>query len=119
MCAYLKLLTNSLKGERKHDRVKRVGGREEIHFMEMVDQQRPLHPPLTTSCIMQQKKGMMFVSEYFLIFIRYIFQLNWNLSGCIGCEWHHSGSWAVSPLLMGCNKKRERKKEGSGLQGAE
>ena len=52
----------------------------------------------------------MFVSEYFLIFIRYIFQLNWNLSGCIGREWHHSSSWAVSPRLMRCNKKREREK---------
>lgn len=48
----------------------------------------------------------MFVSEYFLIFIRYIFQLNWNLSRRIGREWHHSGSWAVPPRLMGCNKER-------------
>lgn len=50
----------------------------------------------------------MFVSEYFLIFIRYIFQLNWNLSRRIGREWHHSSSWAVSPRLMGCNKECER-----------
>lgn len=48
----------------------------------------------------------MFVSEYFLIFIRYIFQLNWNLSRHIGPEWHHSGSWAAPPRLMGCNKDR-------------
>lgn len=48
----------------------------------------------------------MFVSEYFLIFIRYIFQLNWNLSRRIGREWHQSGSWAVPPRLMGCNKER-------------
>lgn len=60
------------------------------------------------------KEGMMFVSEYFLIFIRYIFQLNWNLSGRIGCEWHHSSSWAVSPRLMRCNKKRERETEREG-----
>lgn len=113
MCAwraYLQLLTNSLRGERGHqgDRVSRVGGSGEINFMEMADQRRPP----TTSCIMQQKKGMMFVSEYFLIFIRYIFQLNWNLSGRIGREWHHSSSWAVSPRLMRCNKKRERAREG-------
>lgn len=78
----------------------------------------------------------MFVSEYFLIFIRYIFQLNWNLSRRIGREWHHSGSWAVPPRLMGCNKERagartgegggvawgregERREERSGSQGAE
>lgn len=71
-----------------------------------MDQQRPS----TTNCIMQQKKGMMFVSEYFLIFISYIFQLNWNLSGHIGREWHHSSSCAVSPWLMRCNKKRERER---------
>lgn len=51
------------------------------------------------------------MSEYFLIFIRYIFQLNWNLSGRIGREWHHSSSWAVPPRLMGCNKEEKRKKE--------
>lgn len=69
----------------------------------------------------------MFVSEYFLIFIRYIFQLNWNLSRRIGREWHHSGSWAVPPRLMGCNKERggggggagEQEEERSGSQGAE
>lgn len=65
----------------------------------------------TTSCIMQQKSEMMFVSEYFLIFIRYIFRLNWNLSGRIGHEWHHSSSWAVPPRLMRCNKEKKRKKE--------
>lgn len=62
----------------------------------------------------------MFVSEYFLIFIRYIFQLNWNLSRHIGREWHHRSSWAVSPRLMRCNKRRvgeregENEREGSG-----
>lgn len=58
----------------------------------------------------------MFVSEYFLIFIRYIFQLNWNLSRRIGREWHHSGSWAVPPRLMGCNKERGSE-DGEGERG--
>lgn len=60
----------------------------------------------------------MFVSEYFLIFIRYTFQLNWNLSGRIGREWHHSSSWAVSPQLMRCNKRREKERE-KGKRGRE
>lgn len=105
--------------EEAPERMKRDGGGEEINSMEMGDQRRPP----TTSCIMQQKKEMMFVSDYFLIFIRYIFQLNWNLSGHIGREWHHSSSWTVFPWLMGCNKMRRGgeggKEEGSLLHSAE
>lgn len=51
----------------------------------------------------------MFVSEYFLIFIRYIFLLNWKLSGHIGHEWHHSGNWAV-PQSWWDAIKRERER---------
>lgn len=120
--AFLQLLNKQLLRREKRDKedtVKREGGSREI---KVKGNGGPAETP-DNKLHNATKEGMMFVSEYFLIFIRYIFQLNWNLSGRIGCEWHHSSSWAVSPRLMRCNKKREtdreRRRGGSGLQGAE
>ena len=55
------------------------------------------------NCIIQQKNEMMFVSPHFLIFIHYIFQLNWNLSVHILGERHHCCVGAVFTEIR-CNK---------------
>ena len=62
------------------------------------------------ACTIQQKQGTMFVSSQCLIFRRYIFRLNWNLSGRIGGEWHQGSSWIVSLWLTRCNKTLARAK---------
>lgn len=57
-------------------------------------------PFLMSSYIMQQKKRIMFVSKYFLIFIRYTFSFNCNLSARTGQEGISAATGPNSPQLM-------------------
>lgn len=81
MCAwqaYLQLWTNSRGGEGAQDSVGRAASRRN----KLYGNGRPVETPDFT-LHNATKEGDDFLSEYFLIFIRYIFKLNWNLSGCI------------------------------------
>lgn len=68
-------------------------------------------PFLMSSYIMQQKKRIMFVSKYFLIFIRYTFSFNCNLSARTGQEGISAATGPNSPQLMrfDINQKKEGK----------